>query len=362
MSYRIEELNSDDLDRVFDLTVEAGLTSRQMKQSWIATQPWLLEGSKVNTGMTPPLGHVMFKAEELVCFVGYSQRMFKSDGGISPAIVLSDLVVHPDHRGMAGIMLCKHLLRFFESAPENWKIVGLHHSRDAAALWHALGSKAVPNTGLTFTATVSSAKFLSLRLPHLRFLLPIIQALGCMPIVDALLTRAGKPVTAQGPLRMQPCEASNVLAPGTTDYSELLSAFQAVQKTGVVRDIAYLKWRYLDHPQRQFHWYELRSEGRVQAITIAHRGHDGAATLCELIVGPTDISASFEEILNAALFACAGDEAAIVRSKVVIPAAIQAFRAMVIMEDEKAYNQFWISPPPASVDDAVYTFGDNKLL
>jgi len=361
MSYEIVELDTNDLGRVFDLTIESGLNAGQSKQAWIKTQLWLLRDSKVNTGIAAPLGHVMYKAGKLIGFVGYSQRLFKSDGEISPAIVLNELVVHPGHRGIAGIMLCKHTIRHFEKDYENWKILGLHHSRDAAALWKALGAKAVPNTGLTFTTVISAENFLSLRLPRLRPLFQTLQSLGCMPVVNALLSRAGKPILSNSALTMQHCAAQDILASGNIEYGGLINSFLETYETGVMRDLTYLKWRYADHPQRQFHWYVLRDGGRLKAITVAHRAQDGTATLCDLFVEPTDVAGSLEDIIRAALFACGGKRSPIVRSKMLTPAGIQAFRAMATVEDEKEYNQFWVSPSPATVKNALYTFGDNKL-
>jgi hypothetical protein len=362
MSYEIAELNTKDLGGVFDLTIESGLNAGQSKQDWIKTQLWLLGDSKVNTGIAAPLGHVMYKAGKLIGFVGYSQRLFKCDGEISPAIVLNELVVHPEHRGIAGIMLCKHTLRYFENDFENWKILGLHHSRDAAALWEALGSKAVPNTGLTFTTVVSAAAFLSLRLPHLRPLFQTLQSLGCTPVVNAMLARAGKPVISNGALTMRHCTAQDILAPGNGEATRLINSFSETYETGVMRGSTYLQWRYADHPLRQFHWYVLRDRERLRAIAVAHRRQDGTAALCDLIVEPADVASSFEEILRAALFACGGEGSPIVRSKMLMPAGIQAFRAMAVSEEEKEYNQFWVSPPPATVEKPLYTFGDNKLF
>lgn len=362
MSYEIAELNTKNLGEVFDLTIESGLNAGQSKQDWIKTQRWLLEDSRINTGIAAPLGHVLYKAGKLVGFVGYSQRLFKSDGDISPAIVLNELIVHPEHRGIAGIMLCKHTLRHFENDSENWRILGLHHSRDAAALWQALGSKAVPDTGLTFSTIISAADFLSLRLPRLRPLLQSLQVLGFRPLMNAVLARAGKPVLADGAPSMQPCAVQDILSSDKEAYSGLLGSFLRSYETGVVRDAAYLNWRYADHPLRLFHWYVLRDESRLRAIAIAYRAPDGAATLCDLIFDPTDTANSFADIIRAALFACGDGEHPIVRSKILIPAAIRAFRAMATTEEEKQYNQFWISPSPATVKDALYTFGDNKLF
>ena len=161
---------------------------------------------------------------------------------------------------------------------------------------------------------------------------------------------------------MRPCSARDFLEPGNAETDGLLQSFLDVYETGVVRDISYLKWRYADHPARSFHWYGLRDGGGLKAIVVTYRGQDGTATLCELIVDVVDDAKSFEDVLRAALFACGDEGAAIVRSKLLLPAGIEAFRAIVAGEEEKEYNQFWISPAPNAVRDALYTYGDNKVF
>jgi hypothetical protein len=362
MSYEIVELDITDLDKIFDLTVASGLNAGHSRETWLNTQHWLLMGSKELTGMDAPSGHVVLKGNEVVGYVGYTHRLFKCDGKIFPAVVAIDLVIHPDHRGLAGIMLGKRTYHHFGSAPSSPKVIGLHNNQGAMALYKALGAQEVPDTGQTFTAIVSVGNLLSYRMPILGPLLRMSDIPDLFPFVPGLLARSGKPVIRKGPLSMQACSPGDIFGNENFGLQELLQSFDKSFDTGVVRDLGYLKWRYIDHPTRSFQWYGLFSNNRISALAVAQRLDDGSTNLCELVVGPEDINGSMQDVLRAALFVCGKNGSGIVRSKFLTSQLLAAFREIGAGEHEKEYNQFSIFPPTQHLGNTIFTFGDNKIL
>jgi len=362
MSYEISELNIKDLETIYDLTVFAGLNAGHSKQEWLKTQHWLLLGSQELTGIESPLGHVMYEGGKIIGYVGYSQRLFKCDGKLFPALVTNDLVVHPNHRGLAGIILCKHTFQCISSGKFPQKIIGLHNSRAATALYLALGAGEVRNSGRTLSAVTSVGNFLSDRLPMLSPVFKGLQILDFFPFVPSFLAKRGKTVVRNGTLRMKNFSSNDFLASNKYGVRELLHAFMNTVDTGVVRDLKYLKWRYADHPTRSFQWYGLLEGEKISALAVAQKTNHRSTNLCELFIGPEKSKESMQDILRATLFACGRDGSGFVRSKVITPQILEAFREIGIGEEEKEYNQFSVFPPPEKIGNPIFSYGDNKVL
>ena len=74
------------------------------------------------------------------------------------------------------------------------------------------------------------------------------------------------------------------------EHDALWEAVAPAIRLGVVRDAAYLNWRYVDHPAYRYHRLELRRSGALHGLVVASRRevHGSAATLLLDLLAPDD--------------------------------------------------------------------------
>ena len=364
MALEFREVQLSDLPEVFALTVRSGLNQERSQQDWLKSQQWLYQESQKLVSQACPLGHLAYSDGQLVGFVGYSVRRFRFLEEIYPAVVLNDLVVDPNFRGMTGILLCRHVIRYFGDQEPEWRILGLHHSQDAAMLWKALGSRDVPLSDRTFRGVTDPKALFQKRFPKLAAGIGWLNAVAGDGLLRSLLARKGMPYIAPGEQSLQSLDDEILFASeDQLGLENLLAQYREAYEIGVVRDRDYLDWRYRRHPGKESCWYgALGKNGQLEALAVSQSTDDGFAYLCEHITTPSYDQEQAEHSLRAALHACGRNGHGYVLSKVNLVSNQILFEKIGARCDVKGHNQFWVDVKNPAEGRAAYSYGDNKTI
>lgn len=80
----------------------------------------------------------------------------------------------------------------------------------------------------------------------------------------------------------------SVEATAPTDYDALWNEWKPQEVLSVWKDVAYLRWRYDEHPGEHFAHFTLRESGKLRAHAVAFE-RDERLTLCEWTVAGRDV-------------------------------------------------------------------------
>jgi hypothetical protein len=160
------------------------------------------------------------------------------------------------------------------------------------------------------------------------------------------------------------------------EIDALYAALAATETCLLVRDAAYLQWRYLDHPEQPYEIYTARRRGVLAGVMVLRPHHDSIANVCTIAdwMVPDRHPSVIEALLSTAttrgreldrwavlaVFANNSEEHAILlaRGFQVIPSATIMERRLTV----------WNGPAfPELADDFLienwwYTIGDSDLV
>ena len=357
--YTFRTLKLEDLPQIYHLIQEAGLNLHSSEDHWTALKKWSFFDSPLYHSDLPA-GHIMLANDEIIGFVGYSYRKLKRTNKIVPAVILSDYAIHPKHRGMAGLLLCRKSIETFDKKNLCHDIVALHHSEAAGKIWKSFGAVALPGTNRTYSALLSLTKFIVARYPLLKPCSPLFNLKILQSILCPYLRKKGKKLflaSQRGQIQIIPFEfnqANELL------LDELLLRFEACYEIGLYRDRAYLNWRYRTHPFCQnYYWYSLMVKEKLRAVFILMESKNHNIYLCDFIFDPKEHSllndfmvALIKTSLNLGGFSF--------YTKIVCKSIRDVFDSLNLYVEEKSYNQFWIYPQLKVSDNILFTMGDFK--
>ena len=356
MAIEIRTAHGDELRKAFALTRAAGLNRREDEDNWLRLKRWSFLESRRLVGGDPPPGLIAHDDGKAVGFIGFSYRMFRTPGLVTPAVVLCDHAVHPDARGVVGLMMNRATVEAFTSEETRHTILGLHHTEAAGKIWQRFGAGEVAGSDTTFSGLLDTANLATARYPALRPVLRLAQRAGAFGAARRLFAARGYreisvPAQDHG-LTITPLQTSGDLAA----EAAFLASCSRPGEMGVVRNGAYLQWRYLDHPDQSHRLY-IVSRGNQRLGLIALRLSAGMATLCEALYDAA-VPAAAVNLVHAAVSTARAAGAAYLRAKPVNRAIAKVMSDLHFEIERKPYNQFWVLPADLIEGEPVYSFGD----
>lgn len=205
-----------------------------------------------------PIGVTVRVDKEMVGFVGLCRKRIWLDGRIEQVAHGVDYMIRPDLKGFAAG----------------------HTALMVARRWHQLTQELPFAVGLTFPNENSypllTSAFVGLKpifWPALmvRPLSPIVLSNAIKSFPRRLGTTLLRLATLYGQTRAALTGIDGTLMPLSsfgTEYDELWVATAHHIRVGIVRDSAYLNWRYVHQPIYQYHRLSMRSGDRILGFVV----------------------------------------------------------------------------------------------
>jgi len=346
-----------DLPAVHALVRAAGLHAESDTAHWVREKEaaWFDSPARAAAlaadGDSAPPGHVLENENGLVGFVGYTYRDFILQGKRLGAVVPVEYSVHPDHRGMAGLLLNKATLETFHGRR---LVVAMHHTDAAGKIWKRFGAREVPGTNSVLSAVVNPANLLPRFLNPLGLTGALTSRGPARAVLDALVRRHGDaPVNTAG-WRCHKASPVDISAAGI-EAEHLCQIFASQYDTGVVRDHAYLCWRYGD--TRRHRWFVMQDHAPMALFCLSLAG--STVYLSECLFDAQRLESM--ELMRTIFHTAAGIGGRLLLKPSPACLGDSALR-LGARERLKTYNQFWIHPAYEGEVRPLFTMGDYKEL
>lgn len=346
------------MDAVYPLMVEAGLESAEGRADWDRFAEWAYWGNPYRGER--PAGWIGEQDGRIVAFIACSYMPFRLGSWSGVAGSVGNLCVAPGARGLVGVVFTRDHLRW-QDVPVQF---GSHFTERSGLLWRGFGARACEESDLAFSACISLRVAVDRRLMSMGSWGRLVCAVGGGTAGVAMARMLGyrearlqKPVFEKTILpRMADVD------PGALDA--LCDAAISGLTATVMRNTAYLEWRYDRHPAatsyRRLAIHDPAT-GRLAGVAILQKWGD-EARLSEFLADPNDIGAN-RETLATAMATTREWGCRTLSAKSVRPEIVPILRDAGFIETRKSYPQYMIVangiPMPERLI-TMFTYGDFK--
>lgn len=350
-----------DLEDVFALSQRCELFTELSWPAWRALIQWALLDNPYRGDRA--LGHVIRLGGKCVGSMLYIYVPFRLGNWSGPAPFPYSINTHPDNRGVLGLRLVQHYLA--DTAFD--VVISAHVSRFAAAMLKRNGSIPCPGSDAYAFGNLSVRRRIDNAAGRRHAVLGALSRAGFGALLTPFLRLTGyrevRPVrptlAVEDPFDLASADAAEVDA--------FCQAATGALNIVVLRDAAYLRWRYTAAPHRdQYRSLVVRDQaGTISGLAVLQRPRESPdLRICELLHHPSTPGAC-EQVVSAALNAARRWGGAIIETRVGRESMIETWRRAGLTVARKPYLQLWVSPKPyvraPAAIQAMYSLGDHGL-
>jgi hypothetical protein len=352
------KITDQDLPGIYEVAHATGLAEGRAFEAWRQRFVWAGEQSRACFGDTSdPLGIVAEDQGRIIGYAACSYRLLRVGDRTERAVVNNALAVSPNAQGSLGLLLCREFFNQFAIWLPDARILAFHHSKPAGLIWSRFGAAGLDGSDMTLRLLVSPASLVAKRFS----LGDMAASLLALPPLDValghLLAHRGLGCNIRG---ARPPGITFLLSDELDDSlanSALFSKCAPSNGFGVLRDHAYLKWRYHDHPDGHYRFVTLRRRDDVVGLLIFDTGQNGYSRLYEaLIVRGEEYDDSDRAWLIVAAARHIG--VGVMVTKLLEPVIAAAFETAGAVSERKGYNQFWYTGERGETLTPHFSYGD----